>query len=79
MFTLAGMGAALAAAAKTPLAAIVMITEMSHDDVVIPMTAAVITSYLASFGYSLYLGQENIFKGSLKDFRTYRIEKKDET
>ncbi len=73
MFTLAGMGAALAAAAKTPLAAIVMITEMSHSDVVIPMTAAVITSYLASFGYSLYLGQENIFKGSLKDFRSYRI------
>ncbi len=68
MFTLAGMGAGLSAAAKTPLAAIVMITEMSHDDVVIPMTAAVITSYLTSFGYSLYLGQENIFKGSLKDF-----------
>ncbi len=75
MFTLAGMGAALAAAAKTPLAAIVMITEMSHDDVVIPMTAAVITSYLSSFGYSMYLGQENIFKGSLKDFRSYRVKK----
>ncbi len=74
MFTLAGMGASLAAAAKTPLAAIVMITEMSHDDVVIPMTAAVITSYLASFGYSLYLGQENIFRGSLKDFRSYRLQ-----
>jgi len=74
MFTLAGMGAALSAAAKTPLAAIVMITEMSHDDVVIPMTAAVITSYLTSFGYSLYLGQENIFKGSLKDFKSYRID-----
>jgi H+/Cl- antiporter ClcA len=67
-FTLAGMGAALAAAAKTPLAAIVMITEMSHDDVVIPMTAAVITSYLTSFGYSTYLGQENIFKGNLRTF-----------
>ncbi len=71
MFTLAGMGAALSAGAKTPLAAIVMITEMSHDDVVIPMTAAVIISYLTSFGYSLYLGQKNIFKGSLKDFRAY--------
>ena len=69
MFTLAGMGAALSAAAKTPLAAIVMITEMSHDDVVIPMTAAVIASYIASFGYSLYLGQENVFKGSLRDFK----------
>ena len=68
MFTLAGMGSALSAAAKTPLAAIVMITEMSHDDVVIPMTAAVITSYIASFGYSLYLGQENVFKGNLRDF-----------
>ncbi len=72
MFTLAGMGAALSAAAKTPLAAIVMITEMSHDDVVIPMTAAVITSYLTSFGYSLYLGQENIFRSSLKDFKPYK-------
>ncbi len=58
MFTLAGMGAALAAGAKTPLAAIVMITEMSHADVVIPMTAAVITSYIHTFGFSLYLGQE---------------------
>jgi len=71
-FTLAGMGAALAAAAKTPLAAIVMITEMSHDDVVIPMTAAVITSYLTSFGYSTYLGQKNIFKGSLRSFSVKR-------
>jgi len=57
-FTLAGMGAALAAGAKTPLAAIVMITEMTHADVVIPMTAAIITSYTTSFGFSLYLGQE---------------------
>jgi H+/Cl- antiporter ClcA len=65
------MGSALAAAAKTPLAAIVMITEMSHDDVVIPMTAAVITSYLTSFGYSTYLGQKNIFKGNLKSFSSY--------
>ena len=72
VFTLAGMGAALSAGAKTPLAAIVMITEMSHDDVVIPMTAAVITSYLTSFGYSLYLGQENIFRSSLKDFKPYK-------
>ena len=58
MFSLAGMGASLAAAAKTPLAAIVMITEMTHADVVIPMTAAVITSYTTSFGFSLYLGLE---------------------
>jgi len=57
-FSLAGMGAALAAGAKTPLAAIVMITEMTHADVVIPMTAAIITSYATSFGFSLYLGQE---------------------
>ncbi len=77
MFTLAGMGAALSAAAKTPLAAIVMITEMSHDDVVIPMTAAVITSYLTSFGYSMYLGQENIFAGSLKDFKSHIIQNTD--
>ena len=76
MFTLAGMGAALSAAAKTPLAAIVMITEMSHDDVVIPMTAAVITSYIASFGYSLYLGQDNVFKGSLRDFTSHMTEPK---
>ncbi len=58
MFSLAGMGASLAAGAKTPLAAIVMITEMTHADVVIPMTAAVITSYTTSFGYSLYVGLE---------------------
>ncbi len=58
MFSLAGMGASLAASAKTPLAAIVMITEMTHADVVIPMTAAVITSYTTSFGFSLYLGLE---------------------
>jgi len=62
MFTLAGMGAALSAGAKTPLAAIVMITEMSHADVVIPMTAAVIISYVTSFGFSLYLGQESGIK-----------------
>lgn len=73
-FTLAGMSAALAASAKTPLAAIVMITEMTHDNVVIPMTAAVITSYLTSFGYSLYLGQKNIFKSNLKDFKSYRVD-----
>ena len=66
MFTLAGMGSALSAAAKTPLAAIVMITEMSHADVVIPMTSAVITSYITSFGFSLYLGQENALRPLLK-------------
>ncbi|WP_457569642.1 chloride channel protein [Desulfurobacterium sp.] len=66
MFSLAGMGAALAAGAKTPLAAIVMITEMSHADVVIPMTAAVITSYTTSFGFSLYLGQEIDIKPLIK-------------
>lgn len=78
MFTLAGMGAALSAAAKTPLAAIVMITEMSHDDVVIPMTAAVITSYLTSFGYSLYLGLENPFRGDLKSLHSYMEKKKND-
>ncbi len=78
-FTLAGMAAALASAAKTPLAAIVMITEMSHDDVVIPMTAAVITSYLASFGYSTYLGQENIFRGNLRTFSAGRQQPDKET
>ena len=57
VFTIAGMGAALAAGAKTPLAAIVMITEMTHADLVIPMTAAIITSYITSFGFHLYKGQ----------------------
>jgi len=57
VFTIAGMGAALASGAKTPLAAIVMITEMTHADLVIPMTAAVITSYITSFGFHLYKGQ----------------------
>ncbi len=72
-FTLAGMGAALAAGAKTPLAAIVMITEMTHADVVIPMTAAIITSYTTSFGFSLYLGQEIRLKPM-----SGRMEEKDE-
>ena len=54
VFTIAGMGAALAAGAKTPLAAIVMITEMTHADLVIPMSAAIITSYITSFGFHLY-------------------------
>ena len=57
VFTIAGMGAALAAGAKTPLAAIVMITEMTHTDVVIPMASAIISSYITSFGYHLYKGQ----------------------
>jgi len=57
IFTIAGMGAALAAGAKVPLASIVMITEMTHADLVIPMTAAVITSYITSFGFHLYKGQ----------------------
>ena len=68
MFTLAGMGAALAAGAKTPLAAIVMVTEMSHADVVIPMTAAVLTSYIHTFGFSLYLGQEMGIKPLMRKF-----------
>jgi len=72
MFTLAGMGAALSAAAKTPLAAIVMITEMSHADVVIPMTAAVITSYISSFGFSLYLGQETNFNSLFHHKQHYK-------
>jgi len=72
MFTLAGMGSALSAGAKTPLAAIVMITEMSHADVVIPMTAAVITSYITSFGFSLYLGQEN----GIKPLAGYKLKKR---
>ncbi len=57
VFTIAGMGAALAAGAKTPLAAIVMITEMTHTDVVIPMASAIVSSYIMSFGYHLYKGQ----------------------
>ena len=71
VFTLAGMGAALAAGAKTPLAAIVMITEMTHADVVIPMTAAIITSYTTSFGFSLYLGQEMKLKPMAGDNGEY--------
>jgi H+/Cl- antiporter ClcA len=74
MFTLAGMGAALAAGAKTPLAAIVMVTEMSHADVVIPMTAAVITSYIHTFGFSLYLGQEVGIKPLMKSLGRHENE-----
>lgn len=57
VFTMAGMGAALSAMSKTPLAAIVMITEMTHADVVIPMTAAVIASYILTFGLNIYSSQ----------------------
>jgi CIC family chloride channel protein len=57
VFTIAGMGAALAAGAKTPLAAIIMLTEMTNTDVVIPMASAIIVSYITSFGYHLYKGQ----------------------
>ena len=72
VFTIAGMGAALAAGAKTPLAAIVMITEMTHADLVIPMTAAIITSYITSFGFHLYKGQ--IFEKPF-DVKGNRLEK----
>ncbi len=57
VFTMAGMGAALSATSKTPLAAIVIITEMTHTDVVIPMTAAVIVSYILTFGLNIYSSQ----------------------
>jgi H+/Cl- antiporter ClcA len=43
---MAGMGATLAASAKTPLAAIILLTEMSGANVVIPIAAAIITSYI---------------------------------
>jgi len=57
-FVMAGMGSSLAASAKTPLAAIVLLTEMSGTNVVIPMAVAVITSYIFSFGISMYKAQQ---------------------
>jgi len=58
IFTIAGMAATLAATAKTPIAAIVLILEISSTDLVIPMTASVIVSYIFTYGINIYESQK---------------------
>lgn len=58
IFTLSGMAAMLAASAKTPIAAIVLILEISSTDIVIPITFAVIVSYIFTYGINIYTSQK---------------------
>ncbi len=58
LFALSGMAAFLAAVAKTPLAAIVLILEMSQTDLIIPLTASVIASYVLTYGINIYESQK---------------------
>ncbi len=58
IFTLSGMAAMLAASAKTPIAAIVLILEISSTDIVIPITFAVIISYIFTYGINIYISQK---------------------
>ena len=58
LFALSGMAAALAAVAKTPLAAIVLVLELSQTDLIIPLTASVIVSYISTYGLSIYTSQK---------------------
>ncbi len=58
IFAMAGMAAMLAASAKTPIAAIVLILEISSTDLVIPITAAAITSYIFTYGINIYSSQK---------------------
>jgi len=57
-FTLAGMAAMLASTAKTPIAAIVIVLEMSGTDIVIPITASVVVSYILTYGKNIYGAQQ---------------------
>ncbi len=59
IFTISGMAAMLAASAKTPIAAIVLMLEISASDLVIPITAAVMVSYLFTFGINIYASQKS--------------------
>ncbi|WP_022670531.1 chloride channel protein [Hippea alviniae] len=58
LFALSGMAASLAAVAKTPLAAIVLVLELSQTDLIIPLTASVIVSYIFTYGLSIYTSQK---------------------
>ncbi|AEA33574.1 Cl- channel voltage-gated family protein [Hippea maritima DSM 10411] len=58
LFSLSGMAAFLAATAKTPLAAIVLVLEISQTDLIIPLTASVIVSYIFSYGVNAYTSQQ---------------------
>ena len=58
LFVLSGMAAFLAAVAKTPLAAIVLVLEMSQTDLIIPLTSSVIVSYILTYGVNIYQSQK---------------------
>ncbi len=58
IFTLSGMAAMLAASTKTPIAAIALILEISSTDLVIPITFAVIVSYIFTYGINIYASQK---------------------
>ncbi len=58
IFTMSGMAAMLAASAKTPIAAIALILEISSSDLVIPITFAVIVSYIFTYGINIYTSQK---------------------
>ena len=58
LLVLSGMAAFLAAVAKTPLAAIVLILEMSQTDLIIPLTPSVIVSYILTYGVNIYQSQK---------------------
>ncbi len=58
IFTMSGMAAMLAASAKTPIAAIALILEISSSDLVIPITFAVIISYIFTYGINIYASQK---------------------
>ncbi len=58
LFTMSGMASMLAATAKTPIAAIALILEISSSDLVIPITFAVIVSYIFTYGINIYTSQK---------------------
>ncbi len=58
IFTMAGMASMLAASAKTPIAAIALILEISSSDLVIPITFSVIISYIFTYGINIYTSQK---------------------
>ncbi len=58
IFTMSGMAAMLAASAKTPIAAIALILEISSSDLVIPITFSVIVSYIFTYGINIYTSQK---------------------
>ena len=58
LFALSGMAAFLSASAKTPLAAIILVLEISQTDLIIPLTTCVVVSYILSYGVGVYSSQK---------------------